>query len=157
MCAACPPARAHAPRAAGLRPKSSCCITSTLLNGAELALLLSDGHPHELHLVRQQCASWFVDDAVREGAPLPLLRTLRSPFARLHPNTDARTPADGTLVLSTPLDPLFLLLPLLDAHRQKAPARRAPFPLRAVADAAANVCARIPPPFAERRVRGPLL
>ena len=60
--------------------------------GEPAEYLLIDGHLQEVNWYKERFRSWFVGDAVLE---------------------------DGSMYLCTPVDPLFLALPLLDSSRMQ--------------------------------------
>jgi hypothetical protein len=60
--------------------------------GLPAEFLLLHGHLQEVNWYKERYRSWFIDDSVQ---------------------------GDGSLYLCTPVDPLFLALPLLEASRQQ--------------------------------------
>ena len=70
-----------------------CCHTSTATYaGVPTQYLRLHGHLQEVNWFKEQYSSWFCGDAVI---------------------------GDGSLYLATPVDPLFLALPILEASRQQ--------------------------------------
>lgn len=80
---------------------------------------LADGQLLELNWHKSAYTSWFVGDCVIEGALHALRRAASACLSAL------RLRADGGMYAATPIDVLFILLPLLERHRQKARQQRA--------------------------------
>lgn len=69
--------------------------------------IVQKGAVLEVHRVRRDPGSWFASDAVIEGALANHIHHL--------------TGADGSLYLATEVDPLFVMIPILEKSRKKVP------------------------------------
>lgn len=74
----------------------------------------------EIQACKSGPSSWFIDESVSSGERRPPAGRRRSSGRAARPNAALFAATDGYLNVATPVDPLFLLVPRLDALRNKA-------------------------------------